>query len=171
MNYDLKEHKHRYAIWTAARAVQRSFTTTSNISFVINNTSLRDFAQNVNKLDQTKFDQLHMEWCQAIIKGFDNLNIPASYGRAAKIVAIYLKTSLIISSDLESNYHKFIHPPIDRILLTNLPNEDPLKEIRTIRWTTLDQNDYWDMVKKLREYYNYFDWRLEILWKPELEII
>jgi hypothetical protein len=41
MTYSFEEHKHRFAVWTAARAVQRSFTRTRIISDVIVETGLR----------------------------------------------------------------------------------------------------------------------------------
>ena len=63
MEYNLQEHKHRFAIWTAARAVQRSWTTTSKISQVIQSTSLNDFVGNTNISEQKEFDEMHRNWC------------------------------------------------------------------------------------------------------------
>ena len=42
-DYDIQEHIHRYAVWTAARASQRNFTTTANIRRAIEESGLRDF--------------------------------------------------------------------------------------------------------------------------------
>ena len=82
MEYDITEHKHRFSIWTASRAVQRSFATTLNITFVINNTDLREFAESELKLNShEQFDTLHRRWCNLIIREFDKLKIDASYGQ------------------------------------------------------------------------------------------
>src|SRR5687768_9455879 len=112
MDYNFKEHKHRYAVWTAARAVQRSFTTTTSISSAINKTSLRFFIESSQILDQQTFDQQHKEWGQSIIDAFKSIHIDCTYGRTAKIIAIYLKTSYIIASE-DAPMSRIIHPPID----------------------------------------------------------
>ncbi|MBK6447178.1 MAG: hypothetical protein IPF81_18330 [Bacteroidetes bacterium] len=41
-NYSFAEHVHRFAVWTAARAVQRNFTTTENIRKAIEQTELQN---------------------------------------------------------------------------------------------------------------------------------
>src|SRR5688572_27534548 len=97
MEYSLKEHKHRFAIWTAARAVQRSWTTTLKISQVIKSVNLLDFVSSYQTLiNQEEFDALHSNWCEKMINEFQLRNVNATYGQAAKIIAIYLKTSIVI---------------------------------------------------------------------------
>lgn len=168
MLYDLKQHKHQYAIWTAARAVQRSFTKTLKISHVINKSSLRQFVDcEIALSDQNQFDSLQKKWCYEIIKDFEVLNVTATYGQAAKIVAIYLKTSVVMGADPTNEYLKFIHPPIDRIILKNLPRIESFKQVKKISWTKMDEGTYWEVVQRIRQQFNFFDWRLEMLWTPE----
>ena len=171
MEYNRKEHIHRFAIWTAARAVQRAWTTTAIISKVIQSTSLNEFVGDYQNLsEQKEFDEMHQNWCNKMIHEFQLLNITASYGRVAKIIAVYLKTSIIIGANSDENKVQFIHPPIDRVLLHNLPaNVTEFKPLRKLNWTQLDQKNYWEMEKIIRAKCGYFDWRLEILWRPELE--
>lgn len=171
MEYTLSEHKHRFSIWTAARAVQRSWTTTYNISKVIQLLDLQDFVNNFKDIThQQEFDNLHMKWCDRIINEFRVLNIIASYGRAAKIIAIYLKTSIIMGTLDDDKQVRFIHPPIDRILLKNLPNDIvEFNSIRKLNWTQLDKKVYWDLVHTIRTQLGMFDWRLEVYWRPEIE--
>jgi hypothetical protein len=168
-DYNFKEHKHRYAVWTAARAVQRSFTTTSRISSIINKTSLRIFVESNQILDQEAFDKQHKEWSQTIIEAFKSVDIDCSYGRAAKIIAIYLKTSIIIASPEGSLMRGIIHPPIDGILLTSLSDIDKLHDCKFIRWTKLNEKDYWNLVERIRLQIKCFDWRIESHWTPELD--
>jgi hypothetical protein len=170
MDYNFKEHKHRYGVWTAARAVQRSFTTTTNISFAINKTSLRFFAEMSQILDQETFDKQHKEWSQSIIETFKSIPIECSYGRAAKIIAIYLKTSYVIASE-DAPMNRIIHPPIDGILLASLSTIDNLLDFKSIRWTKLDETAYWKLVDRIRLQIKSFDWQLESHWKPELDNI
>lgn len=167
MEYDINEHRHRFSIWTAARSVQRSFATTLNITLVINNTDIREFAESELKLSgQEQFDSLHRHWCNAIIGEFNKLKIDASYGRAAKIVAVYLKTSVIIGAGSMNPNIKFIHPPIDRIILKNLPKMNSFKQIRKLNWTKFDEQSYWAIVAAIRQELKMFDWKLEVLWHP-----
>lgn len=171
MEYTLSEHTHRFAVWTAARSVQRSWTTTSKISQVIQSTRLHEFVSHyANISEQTEFDEMHRNWCDKMIDEFRVLNVAASYGRVAKIIAIYFKTSIIIGADSGDKKIKFIHPPIDRILLRNLPtNVSEFKSIRRLNWTQLDKQNYWLMVETIRGRLGLFDRRLEMLWRPELE--
>jgi|SRR5690348_5034534 len=170
MEYTLKEHRHRFAIWTAARAVQRSWTTTTRISMVINAVKLSDFADTYKSLQgQQDFDEKHMKLCDKMIEEFRHINVEASYGRVAKIVAVYLKTVIILGAEVDNEKIRLIHPPIDRIVLRNLPANINFDEIRKLNWTQLDKNAYWTMVKIIRERLGIFDWRLEMVWRPEIE--
>jgi hypothetical protein len=171
MSYDFNEHKHRFAVWTAARAVQRAFTTTDNIVQAINATSLRAFSEKKDAVSQHEFDEMHRKWCKDIIALFGDKNITCSYGRAAKIVAIYLKTSVILPTGGKGGKSSVIHSPIDSILLNALSQMDDLKDLRKKRWTNFTEQDYWDVSRKLREKVNCFNWKLEELWRPEIEDI
>jgi hypothetical protein len=171
MEYNHNEHKHRFAVWTASRAVQRSWVTTLKISQVVQSVQLRDFVENYTNLaEQNEFDELHRNWCVKMIDHFSLANIAASYGRVSKIIAVYFKTSIIISANSDESKIRLIHPPIDRIILKNLPSNVPeFKAIKKLNWTQLDQKDYWLMVETIRNKLGFFDWRLETLWNPELQ--
>jgi len=52
-----------------------------------------------------------------MIDSFKGLDVEAAYGRVSKIIAIYLKTSVVINSDPSAEHLQFIHPPIDRTIL------------------------------------------------------
>ena len=166
----MEEHTHRFAIWTAARAVQRSWTNTSTISQVIQSTELQKLVDTYKYLsEQRDFDHIHKNLCNTMINRFKLLNVDATYGRAAKIIAIYLKTSVIIGADILDNEIIFIHPPIDRILLKNLPKGiKEFEPIRELNWTQLKELDYWKMVDTIRGKLGFFDWRLEKFWRPEV---
>lgn len=119
--YDFKEHLHRYAVWTAARAVQRGFAKTETIKEAINSSHLQRFSQRNDIKTFEQFENEHTIVCSNILKSFKEKDIRgASYGRAAKIVNIYLKTAVILPTKGGSDFAKIIHPPIDRILLTNI---------------------------------------------------
>ncbi len=105
MEYNFNEHRHRYAVWTAARAVQRSFAKTGDITNAINCTGLKAFAESDALITQEKYDVMQKDWCNLIIEHFKKIDKPpkkpsgklekydCSYGRASKIISIYLKNS------------------------------------------------------------------------------
>jgi len=41
MPYDLAEHRHRFAVWAAARAAQRGFTTVKNLRAALQAADIR----------------------------------------------------------------------------------------------------------------------------------
>lgn len=163
--YTFNEHRHRFAIWTAARAVQRGFCTTPTIQTAINASGLRQFVESDGKLTTQEFESLHRRWANELIDAFEIQNIICSYGRAAKIIAIYLKTSLILCNQGSCHKSELIHPPIDSILLENLYTKKKIKELRSIKWTGLEEDDYWNLISLLKKHVS-VDWRLERYWDP-----
>jgi hypothetical protein len=161
--YDFTEHLHRYAVWTAARAAQRGFTTTKNIKQAIDATSLKELIHKP-EIAVGDFDGYHRECAKALIKAFKKMKVDASYGRIAKIIAIYIKTAVILPNKAKSELSKIAHPPIDRILLKNvLPKGDKIPN-----WTELDKKKYFDLIKKIRAKIKAEEmdanWKLEVYW-------
>lgn len=172
MEYNFNEHKHRYAVWTAARAVQRSFAKTTDIINVINYAELRQFSESGSSITQSEYDAKQKEWCGKIIDHFSKLNKPSSetgyyncsYGRASKIIAIYLKIAIVLPSKGETENCLVIHPPIDSILLKTLAIEANLKTLINLKWTSFKENDYWGTVEIIRNSNLPFNWKLEEYW-------
>ncbi|MDA3860859.1 MAG: hypothetical protein PF445_06505 [Melioribacteraceae bacterium] len=166
MNYIFSEHLHNYAVWTAARASQRGWKNakTPLIKAAIDNSDLK-ILQTLKEINSPeKFDKFHRETAKKIIENLALRDIKTSYGRAAKIIAIYLKTSIIISDLGEGVFSKIIHPPIDDILLKNLNKANKNLGLKGIKWTKLTEKDYFEIIKKLRtlEFENF--WELEKYW-------
>ena len=160
MEYTIEEHRHRFAAWAAARAAQRNFTNTKNILSAIDCTNLRQVVEDRTSWPKTSldFDKLHGAWCNKIISKLSNVGVKCPYGRVAKIVAIYLKSSIILAGHENSTFGKIIHPPIDRILLTALGIK--------LNWTSLDKKSYFKLVNELRPTNpNIPFWQIEKDWK------
>jgi len=162
MPYDFETHTHNFAAWTASRAVQRNFTTTDNITAAIEASSLRVDCQNPGILwSPSVFDEHHEKWASAIQ---DNLTKPyCTYGRAAKIIAVYIKTAVVLPNKGEGGLARYAHPPIDRILLTNLKKEKIVDTVE--RWTELEQKTYFDLINHLRNKGFLPFWMIEEYWK------
>jgi hypothetical protein len=170
MTYTFNEHLHNYAVWAAARAVARNFTNTANVKSAIEKTELRSLLDSNEKFTIASFDQFHRETSGKIIahlKFIDNeLEKKATYGRAAKIIAIYIKTAIVIRDSGMSNLARIAHPPIDRILLTNANEKHKNLGLTTDNWTQLSEGKYFELIKKLRTIELEYFWELERYWSP-----
>jgi hypothetical protein len=163
--YTFQEHCHNYSVWTSARAVQRSFTTTANIKRAIERSSLRRFAETDSAISESEFEAFHRKCSNEIIQSLrDQAVDKVSYGRAAKIIAIYLKTSVIVANTGNDKRSLIIHPPIDSILLKNLSDEILPKKITVTPWTLLDEDGYWSLVSQIKALPKAFNWTLEEHW-------
>jgi hypothetical protein len=169
--YDFNEHKHRYAVWTAARAVQRKFTTTNNIAKAIDKSGLRRFSETDEVYTADQYDIEQHTWCTQLMKAFDEMGVACSYGQAAKIVAIYLKTAVVLPGNGISPNALVIHPPIDSILIKSISDLPGLSHIKNERWTKFTKAKYIEVIDSIRAKFGRFDWTLEEHWKPQDEEI
>jgi len=177
--YTINDHKHNFAIWTSARAVQRNFTTTKIIGNAINNSNLQEEVIELIKSNVTseKFDKWHNIIAERLIANFPMQDGKPNnlYGRVAKIIAIYIKTYHIFENPT-SSLSKVAHPPIDRILLSNLFNKNKAWKIFNVQktaWTNIDRNKYFEIIDALRNIqsennFEYF-WMVEYFWNPTNE--
>ncbi|QCK16238.1 hypothetical protein [Mangrovivirga cuniculi] len=166
-DYSFEEHVHRYACWTAARAAQRSFTNSENIKNAIEATDLRKVINSKESFTEENFDIQHKIWANGIINHLKSLGIDedkVTYGRAAKIINIYIKTAVVLR-DPYCNLSKIAHPPIDRILLQNIHKENNQYGFDKASWTSFDEQEYFDVIEKLRKLEFDYLWKLERFWE------
>ena len=97
------------------------------------------------------------------------------YGRAAKLIAIYLKVLVVAGGHAGSPFAERLHPPVDNELLKALSRDRGFpREWRTnwraIAWTRLDEDGYFALIESFRA--AGLDrpafWRIERYWSPEL---
>jgi len=157
--YDLSEHRHRFAVWAAARASQRGFTTVENLRYALEATDIRSAISKPEffKLRASEFEALHRRWCTAICSALDQREVRnVRYGRAAKLVAVYLKATVIMGGGADTPVGSSIHPPIDRTLLQKLAASARILSPhqtawRKTRWTQLRESEYYTLIAQLRE--------------------
>ncbi len=176
MNYDLAEHRHRFAVWAAARAAQRGFTTVTNLRAALESTDIRKTLSLPTTLQcsASDFGNLHHRWCSAIQAFLIDRQIHnATYGRAAKLVAVYLKSTVVLGDAPNTPLAHHAHPPVDRILLHALAASDeiesPYKHAwAKINWTDLDASAYRELIAQLRAVVPAGApfWSIERYWQP-----
>lgn len=180
--YEEDEHRHRFAIWAAARSAFRGvrgaglsqsagWLKASGLSPVF---QLKGYTGDWSK-DQSAFDGLHGSLRRKVIhaaSGSDSVSL--SHGRAAKAISVYLKTRFVIPEP-GSIAARVIHPPVDRLLLLTLSNKSTfwknrLRNPRTssfLAWTTLGNEEYENLISDLRSELGELPfWRIEALWNP-----
>jgi hypothetical protein len=115
MPYSIFEHRHRFSAWAAARAAQvRSGVKVRDFREALEKSGLTEFLKEPasKHVTQDEFEVLHRRWCSAIIdylgtKGMRNI----AYGRAAKLVAVYLKAMVVLGTDPDCELAQIAHPP------------------------------------------------------------
>jgi hypothetical protein len=176
VSYGLGEHRHRFAVWAAGRASQRGFTTVRNLRQALEATTIRQVlsAPETMQLSADQFDAVHRAWCSSICSTLGGRSIPGvTYGRAAKLVAVYLKAIVIMGEECDTPFGRNLHPPIDRVLLRALASSaritSPHKASwRLINWTQLDESRYEELIAQLRSVVpdGVPFWTIEEYWQP-----
>lgn len=174
-NYTLEEHRHRFAVWAAARAAQRGFRKVGVLREALEATGLRTFLANPKNYGASaaQFDAAHREWCRTICQHLGRHSAAGvTFGRAAKLVAVYIKTVVIMGEHWDSALGRNAHPPIDRRLLQVLSKETDDAVLRRqwagTSWTRLGEDEYYRLVDRLRHSFcrDTPFWMLERHWQP-----
>ena len=176
MSYGLPEHRHRFAVWAAARAAQRGFTSVDNLRNALQGTDIRAILADPKSLQTgaSDFEVLHRRWCSSICYTLSQQQVPnVTYGHAAKLIAVYLKTMVVIGKDWDTPLGRNLHPPIDRILLQRLAGAASIssphkKKWRSVNWTQLSEPAYYGLIAQLREIIPRGEpfWMIEEYWEP-----
>ena len=168
MRYTPHQHRHNFSVWAAARASQRGFATVASLRIALEQCGVEDFARKPKKLGS--FDEQHRTWCRAICVTLDSMELKgATYGRAAKLINVYLK-GMVVLADINSNAAAIVHPPVDRILLRNIAADTAIAKhhraiCRRVNWTQLDESQYFELISVLREIKGDDPfWKLERYW-------
>lgn len=170
MTYTHTQHKHNFSVWVAARAAQRGFSGVRLLRGAINVSHVRAFAENPSSIQTARqFDRMHRKWCSRICLFLQEQGVQkVTYGRAAKMVAVYLK-SMVVLTNPDSIQAGFIHPPIDRILLQNIAKRPDLPGpkrliLKRSSWTKFDELEYFTVLRILRKLSAGPLWKLEEFW-------
>jgi hypothetical protein len=123
-----------------------------------------------------QFDELHRRWCLSICASLADRGLSretVTYGRAAKLVAVYLKAIVMMGDRCGSRFARHMHPPIDRTLLQGLATSKAITSShqpawRSISWTQLNRASYDELVDQLREVIPADKpfWTIEEYWEP-----
>ncbi len=134
---------HTFAYWAASRAIQNPKNPgikTKQVKIAIEKSGLYDTINNPKKLKN--FDTLHYEIANSLMKELKLKN--NKFGIVAKIIAIYLKVTVIIPVKVENEIINKIYPPIDS---NNLKRIDGF---RNEKWTELTEVKFKKVIEGLK---------------------
>lgn len=180
MDYDLEEHRHRFAVWAGARAAHRGLKggKVELLREALESTDIRSTVTDPKALNEPinaeDYDDKHHEWCDAVLT-YLRIDVgikDATFGRAAKLVAVYIKTMIVIGPNFDSQFAKVAYPPIDGILLKALSKSDNITDegakhyFGGVKWTQLDADGYETLISTIRKCVPNIDpfWHLEQYW-------
>lgn len=179
-NKNYEDYVHQFAMWTACRAIQRGFLKTDVLVTIIENSKLKEKVNHLlsEEINEQSFDKWQKKMAEAIINKYTLSELKSvvikngmTYGRAAKMIAIYIKTSYVIRNP-QSELARYAHPPVDKKLLLVLRKEFKSEFNNTTYkpWSHFDVVTYFETINILRsiqkkESMKYF-WMLEKYWKP-----
>ena len=160
-HYDLFEHRHRYAVWAAARAAQRGWSGAKTL-ILVNGIEASGVVE-VVRSDHLEwpssahdFDRAHRRWCETLMANLEEQNVEdVTFGRAAKLLAIYLKSMTIVGGHHESPFARVAAPPIDEILLKSLAADHSFDRKhrrlwRTTKWTKMTTKEHEAIISSFR---------------------
>jgi hypothetical protein len=161
MTYSHFDHRHKFAVWCAARAVQRNFAKTLFLKNVLEKSGVVKFVKENEEKDisQSDFDNHHESWCESIMQSWEGDKIKgASYGRAAKLLSVYIK-SMIVVRDGQSKLSAVAHPPIDRMILKNISKDESINHQnrrgwKEINWTEMNKSEYKNLINDFRQVFD-----------------
>ena len=87
-------------------------------------TSVRKFLRDPVSLDidAKGFESRHREWCNAALEYLLEQGVESvTFGRGAKLFAVYLKAMVVVGESPQSKLAAVIHQPIDRTLPSACP--------------------------------------------------
>lgn len=175
--YTIEEHIHRYAVWTAARAASKSRLKNSEVDIIITTVGLRE-AVKALQMKTPLTEPIYRQWLKkkgeeiiAVVKErnwSDFKTKQFSFGLAAKIISIYIKTAVVLPTNGESTLAQVAHPPIDSLLLKGINAKHQLR-LET-NWSTFDWERYERMINELFLLYPALPyWRIEDVWMVGVE--
>jgi len=178
MKYDLDVHRHRFSVWAAARATQRGLCDVDVLREALDSCGVVDFIarHDLVSFDSSNFRGLHGSWCAGVLRVLKAHGIAgASFGHAAKLVAMYLKSMVVLGPCTATPFAHVAHPPIDSILLGTLRTRCDCgrsHDWAKVNWTQLDEAGYYTLVDNLRGCLATDDpfWKLEQYWAPKATV-
>lgn len=159
--YTIELHQHRLAAWDAATSARVrgicSFSVRQGAEILEASGFNEEFSSPDVLPSPADLDMTHKQWREEAIAAAEMRGLSDfSHGIAAKLINSYLKVRFVCAGLHDHERVKCLHPPIDRVLLTELANRNAGgygKEWRKFRdhgWSKFDSELYQTVIDKIR---------------------
>lgn len=157
--YTVFEHRHRFSAWAGARAAQRglkSWRSPLLREAIEACGAMKTLQSDAWPRTAEEVDALHRHWSNGILTHCAGASAPGTYGRAAKLLNVYLKSMLILGPHADTPFARLTHPPVDRILLQTLAKQSAFSAAhrrlwQENEWTALKEAGYFDLIRSFRD--------------------
>lgn len=147
-----------FAEWAAVSATRSNcpIKKTEKVYELINVPSYEEILN--KRITRKKFDNWHKESTEKIVrKARQKFNIRLSFGWAAKLINVYLKTRVYIGGEGRPGLVECIHPPIDNGLLEGIREKYGENDVimgeknRVKAIKDINEKDYKEIIKYCRD--------------------
>ncbi|UMB61091.1 hypothetical protein MHL31_02550 [Lutibacter sp. A80] len=175
-DYKINDHIHLFSSWAAGRAssVKDNRFKVEIGQKILNKSTIKNFILNPDILpnSESEFKISHREWRQQIIDLAKEEGLQFTHGVSAKLINIYLKSIIICGGFYNHENARFIHPPIDRVLLKELARQNfngkakLWKRFENIAWSKFNSEQYEEVISEINIGLNEAPlWQIEKYWK------
>ncbi|KJD34687.1 hypothetical protein PK35_02680 [Tamlana nanhaiensis] len=174
--YKIEQHIHLFSSWAAGRAssVQGSRFRVEIGQKLLSSSKVKSFIMNPDLLpnNREEFNLEHRNWRLEIIDLATKEGFNFTHGVSAKLINVYLKSIIICGGYYNHPKAKFIHPPIDRVLLGELAevdfnaNRKFWNDYKKIAWSKFNSEQYEKVIYEIQK--GLIDsplWLIEKYWK------
>lgn len=177
MNYTIQEHIFKYAAWAASRAasvINYRFSVEQGHK-ILKGSGLENMVLSPSLFpsSQSDFDTFHEKARLEVINlSIDYTGYNFSHGVAAKLINVYLKTIIICGGYHDLPNSRFVHPPIDRLLLDELRKRNFANaksfwiQANKKSWSNFSTEDYMEVIQMIKDgLKDEALWKIEYYWK------
>jgi len=174
--YQIQDHIHLFSSWAAGRAssVKDNRFKVEIGQKILSKSRIKNFILSPELLpnSEIEFNLSHRIWRQEIIDFAKEEKLHFTHGVSAKLINIYLKSIIICGGFYKHPSAKFVHPPIDRVLLKELyrvnfnDKRRFWKEYENIAWSKFNSEQYEKVIYEIKTGINDAPlWYIEKYWK------
>jgi hypothetical protein len=175
MEYSSDEHRHRLSAWAAGRAasVKGSRFKVGQAKAILEFAGFNSAFCGPDVLPSPELlDVTHRQWRRAVIRAASRYQLRLSHGVAAKLINCYLKVRFVCSLNEADDRVMTLHPPIDRVLLSELANKNiggfevEWRNFMQLGWSNFDSKTYENVIARIRlSIPGQPLWKIEQYWK------
>lgn len=175
MPYEIDEHRQRFSAWAACRAASVKgcrFKVERGVH-ILRESEVWEAISSLDLLPMpNEVDEAHRRWRSQVIGLAREQGLAFTHGVAAKLINVYLKAGLVCGGHHDDVRVRALHPPIDKVLLDGLIQENlggmatRWRYYANMRWSRFDCDTYDDAIGDFRTVLNGEPlWRIEQLWR------